>query len=177
MSAARSMSSRAFMTTWSSVATGNVIETPSRFPASFILARRARQDFFYSADFAPTAEIISKMGCIARMEVQEFARSQESRLLAYILLRCRWLGTSLPRNTDRNREHDREISHDAPCRPGRRFRPCALRRAGVGGGTAERRHAHFPPEQRAPDPGFAHHPGDTRAPPPRQGRRRGARRQ
>src|ERR1700730_54193 len=147
MSAARSMSSRAFMTTWSSVATGNVIENPSRLTASFILARRARQDFFYSADFAPAAEIISKIGGIARMEAQEFGRPQESRLLAYILLRCRWPGTRLLRNTDRNREHDREISHDAPCRPGRRFRPCSFRRAGAGGGAEERRHAHFPAEQ------------------------------
>src|SRR5260370_27564336 len=110
MVAARSMSSRAFMATWASVATGNVVETHSRFPASFILARRARQDFFYSADFAPTAEIISKMGCIARMEVQEFERSQASRLLAYILLHCRWLGNSLPRNTARYPEHARKIS-------------------------------------------------------------------
>jgi hypothetical protein len=74
MSAARSMSSRAFMTTWSSVATGNVIENPSRLPASFIFARRTRQEFFYSADFGPGAEIISKMRRIAGMEAQHFCR-------------------------------------------------------------------------------------------------------
>jgi len=72
------------------------------------------------------------------MEAQEFGRPQESRLLAYILPRCRWPGTGLLRNTNRNRGRDREISHDAPGRPGRRFRPCSFRRVGLGGGTEER---------------------------------------
>src|SRR5258708_432536 len=101
MSAARSMSSRAFMTTWSSVATGNVIENPSRLPASLIFARRTRQEFFYSADFGPGAEIISKMRRIAGMEAQHLCRWQDLRLLGYILLHRPPPGTRVPQNRTR----------------------------------------------------------------------------
>src|SRR5262245_51140173 len=54
------MSSRALMTTWSSVANGNVIRNPSRSPAWRILPCGARQEFLYSGAIRSWAELISK---------------------------------------------------------------------------------------------------------------------
>src|SRR6266498_3998837 len=131
MSAAQSMSSRALMTTWSSVAAGNVITNPSSLPqASVILARRADREFSYSANFAPCSEFVSKDRRILRMKLQHFRQREDASMLACILLHRYWL-KPWASSREQGLRHDSEIPHAAPCRPGRRLRPGFDRRSGL----------------------------------------------
>jgi hypothetical protein len=71
------------MTTWSSVATGNVMKTPLASRPAIILPRRPREDFFYSGSARGRLEMISKYRAPTRMGVQDLPTARHRWLLAH----------------------------------------------------------------------------------------------